>query len=111
MAVMYWSSENQDEFRRIFNGPAATSAKDVQVRKIRQIYGNVQRTGSDLCQRCMGTKNYKNLWKCSMDQQRPVPKIYGYEKLDKFMGMFNGPAATCAKDVRVQKIRQIYGNV
>jgi hypothetical protein len=54
---MYWSSENLDEFRRMFNGLAATCAKDVQVQKIRQIYGNVQQTGSDLCQRCTGTKN------------------------------------------------------
>jgi len=96
---MYWSSENLDEFRRMFNGPAATCAKDVQVRKIRQIYGNVQQTGSYLCQRCTGMKNSTNLWECSMDQQQPVPKMYGYEKLDKFMGMFNGPAATRTKDV------------
>jgi len=95
----------------MFNGPAATCAKDVRVRKIRQIYGNVQRTVSDLCQRCTGTKNQTNLWECSMDRQRPVPKMYGYEKSDKFMGMFNGRAATCAKDVQVRKIRQIYGNV
>jgi len=54
---MYWSSENLDEFRRMFNGPAVTCAKDVLVRKNRQIYGNVQWTGSDLCQRCTGTKN------------------------------------------------------
>jgi len=55
---MYWSSENLDEFRRMFNGPAATCAKDVQVRKISQIYGNVQWTGSDLYQRCLQSGGY-----------------------------------------------------
>ena len=91
--------EKLDKFMGMFNGPSATCAKDVRVRKIRQIYGNVQWTGSDLCQRCTGTKNQTNLWECSMDGQRPVPKMYRYEKLDKFMGMFNGLAATRTKDV------------
>jgi len=42
----------------MFNRPAVTCAKDVRVRKIRQIYGNVQWTGSDLYQRCLHSGSY-----------------------------------------------------